>query len=1089
MIETVDTVEYGRPATEALGKAIAAAKRKGPLQPVTVVVESNLAGLSLRRLLGSGQLGGLGLVNVNFATPFRLAELLAPISEPAGQPLTNPVLGAAVRKALRDDPGPLARAVEHPATEAAVAALYAELSHVSPATLQQLESAGGMATASVRLYRSVAARLGEVVGEPELAQAVISRPDLEAQAHRVGDLIWFLPAPGTPSLERLMARLVEIFPTRIIVGVTGNPDADGPVRDLCDRLGITISNDSVVPPHGDIVISAPDPDEEVRAALRWVLGLVEEGVPLDRIGVFFPTPDPYVRSLLQHLDRSDIPANGPVRETLADSVAGRTLLAALDLPAHQWRRDRVMALVASAPVRNGEYPVRPASWEAVSRAAGVLQGVSDWGRKLAARLDHLGERRREILSEEPEALAGKAAGHDAEHLLDKTLNGDESTSRDKATSSDEATSRARRRLLAIEREENDIRELGGFVTTLAEHVQAVDQATTWQAKAEAAQVLLVHLLGPEPRHHSWPEPEQQAAVRVVDALARLSLLDPIEPHPSTAVFTRALSSELEVSLGRHGRYGEGLVFGPLASAPGQDLDAVVVLGMAEGICPARRRDNSLLPDSVRAGFGNGELRSGTQAYNEQHRSLLAALAAAPLGRRLLVHPRGNLRNNHEHLPSRWLLDTISAKAHRRIFSTEFAELPDDLVQHISSHAQGLATSPALTLTDRDLDQLRQVASAGNDISKHPAITTEIARGIDSLRSRLGPEFTIWDGNLAGHDIPSPTRDGALMSATGLEQWATCGFRYFLSHVLDLRDRDDPERIHQIQARDRGGVVHKILERFFDEMIQAGAPDPTTPWTPAQRQRALDIAREELDAIERSGRTGRPVLWRHERQRLLHLVNHALDTDNAERKNRHSTPVRVELPFGLKDAEPVLVSLDDGRSVRFRGFADRVDQTADGRWVVLDYKTGSADRYKALDADPFNEGTTLQLGLYAEAAVQLLGNSEASAYYWMLEHDSDVLKGYSWTPERARRFREVIEAMVDGVDGGVFPLVPGEYDSFRQSYANCRFCDFDRLCPSDRGAYAEAKVAAPQLKVRDRLLPPDPDDTEPTDDPVSNEVIP
>ena len=128
-----------------------------------MIVPSNFAGLVARRLLGSGHLGataagGRGIVNVNFVTPLRLAELLAP--EPAGdQPerrrLTNPVLGAAVRLALADEPGPFRDVRDHHATEVALAGLYGELSHVSDESLDVLRATGSKARAAVALHRGI----------------------------------------------------------------------------------------------------------------------------------------------------------------------------------------------------------------------------------------------------------------------------------------------------------------------------------------------------------------------------------------------------------------------------------------------------------------------------------------------------------------------------------------------------------------------------------------------------------------------------------------------------------------------------------------------------------------------------------------------------------------------------------------------------------------------------------------------------------------------------------------------------------------------------------------------------------------------
>jgi ATP-dependent helicase/nuclease subunit B len=1041
VIRHVETTGYGRPATEALLRAIAGAKEAGPLAPVTVVVGSNLAGLSLRRLLGSGALGGSGVANVAFITPFQVAELLAPEGMHGKRPLTNPVLGAVVRRALAADPGPFHEVVDHPATESALAGLYAELSQVSLETLDAIAAAGGVSAHAVSLHRRILTHLDGFAGEPELAGAVADSPHLDADSARLGHLVWFLPAPPTPSLERMLAALMAVRDTTVVVGLTGDADADATVLDLCERTGVVVPGRSVdpAPPVAARIVSVPDPDEEVRAAVRCILELAESGVRLDRIGIFYPTPDPYVRTLHQHLAEAGVPANGPRRDRLADSVAGRTLLGALVLPDQQWRRDRVMAVVSAAPLRDGVAPARPAAWENVSRAAGVVGGLDDWARKLAARRAMLVER------------IDNATGLDVDGVA---------------------------RLQAAC---DDIDALAGFVQTLGALVRRVAVATTWHDKCGAAGALLTTVLGPANRRGRWPEAEVDAAVRVDDALSRLAQLDELDPRPSQAVFLRALTNELDVGRGRSGRFGEGVLYGPLASAPGQDLDAVILVGMAEGMCPSPRRDDSLLPDSSRSLARPGELALRARRLDDQHRAFLAALATAPPERRVLIQPRGSLRRSTDMLPSRWLLDSASALAGRRVYSTDFADLGPPVVEVVRSQADAVRSAAVpLSLAERDVAELLAMVEAGTDVLDHPATAGSVGRGIAGLRARRSAAFTEWDGNLAGVPIPSPTRDGALLSATGLEQWAACGFRYFLDHVLGLRERDDPERIRELGARDRGSGVHAVLERFFAEVIARGAPEPDESWTPAHRRRMRELADAELDDLEAMGRTGRPVTWRLERARLVALLDAFLTADEQRRAAWRSRPVRVELPFGLDEAEPVIIPLPDGRSVRFRGKADRVDRATDGRWIVLDYKTGAGRKYRELADDEFLAGTTLQLGLYAEAARQRLGGDAAAAYYWMVDEAARFeAHGYAWTPERRARFVDLLATMVDGIDRGVFPAVPGEYDNFRNAYSGCRYCAFDEVCPSDRGVYAEAKVASPELAVRSALQPPLSDE-----DPVS-----
>src|SRR5438128_12577024 len=77
----IRVVPYGRAATSELAAAIERAKRAlgDPMAPVTVVVPTNLAGLSARRLIGSGRLDATaGLINVTFVSPDQLAATLAP---------------------------------------------------------------------------------------------------------------------------------------------------------------------------------------------------------------------------------------------------------------------------------------------------------------------------------------------------------------------------------------------------------------------------------------------------------------------------------------------------------------------------------------------------------------------------------------------------------------------------------------------------------------------------------------------------------------------------------------------------------------------------------------------------------------------------------------------------------------------------------------------------------------------------------------------------------------------------------------------------------------------------------------------------
>lgn len=1036
----VELVAFGRPATSALARRIRAAKEAGhPLDPVTVLVPSNTAGLSARRLLTRGDaasgLAPVNLANVSFVTPFRLAELFGAARMGDRRPLTNPVLAAAVRSVLAEQPGHFGGVADHAATAAAVASVYAELSRALPATREAIAAASGRGAEVVRVVEAVRARLAGFSDEDDLARAAAGAVDGAA----LGSLVWHLPDRLTPAMEALLSSaLAAASSAAVIVGVTGVGEVDDAVLETVRACGAVVPSglsrpsggaDDVAVPTATRIVSVSDPDEEVRQVVREVVQLAAAGTPLDRIAIFRPTPGSYARTLIEHLDGAGIPHNGPGAQRLADTVAGRTLLRALALPREQWGRGAVVALVAEAPVRAEGRLASPRQWDAISRKAGVVGGLDDWRAKLAAHTAAL------------EANLGD--------LCDL----------------DETDARATPRRIATERELATTAQMTGFVESVAASLAALEAAPSWSARAAVAQGLLVDLLGHEQRRVAWPEAEVAAAGRVDAALARLGSLDDLERSPSRSTFELAVAAELDAPVGRVGRFGDGVLVAPLATSVGYDVDAVFVLGMAEGTCPALRRDGALLPDSDRRLAEAGDLVTSDDRLRAQQRSYLAALAAGRVAR-VLTWPRGDLRARRERLPSRWLLESASALAGRQVFSSDVPSLPDEVVHVVESYAAGVARAPVHgAVGDRDVAMLL----ASPDPLHHPLTDGPIALGFEARAARAGAAFTKWDGNLAGHAVPSPAT-GTPMSPSRLETWAGCPFAYFLGSVLRLGERDDPERIVEISAADRGTLIHEVLERFIAEVLDRPVPPaPTDRWTAADRARVVEIAEDEFAKVEGRGLSGRPLHWRRTKAEVLADLDVFLTKDDEHRAGGGLRPVQVEMAFGLAGEEPLSIPLSGGRVLTFRGKVDRVDVDAEGRPVVLDYKTGSAKKYDGLDEDPVGEGQILQLGIYAEAARARLGHEEVEARYWMISpRGAWKQPGYAWTEERRERFLAVAETIVDGIESGVFPARPGDYDSFWGVHENCRYCEFDRLCPRDRDDHERATAGAPELTLLGRL---------------------
>jgi hypothetical protein len=325
----------------------------------------------------------------------------------------------------------------------------------------------------------------------------------------------------------------------------------------------------------------------------------------------------------------------------------------------------------------------------------------------------------------------------------------------------------------------------------------------------------------------------------------------------------------------------------------------------------------------------------------------------------------------------------------------------------------------------------------------------VGAGAEVVAARRSGRFTRFDGNLAGLELPSPAE--RVTSATRLENWATCPFAYLIRNILQVDEVENPEDELQITPRDKGSLVHQALEDFILNVLQRPEPDrpgPHEPWSASDRALLADIGERVCGDYERRGLTGRPIFWHQDRRRIIADLLRFLDADSFYRASHGMRPLAAELEFGFPGARlgTVALALPDGRAVRFRGFADRVDVADDGTLHVLDYKTGKADSYRGLSEDnPDVHGQLLQLAVYGQAARLLHGTPETAvrAEYWFVSSRGRFERvGYAVTPAVLAHIGRTLQAMVNGIEAGVFPHYPtAQSTSIR---VECPYCDPDAM---------------------------------------------
>ncbi len=286
-------------------------------------------------------------------------------------------------------------------------------------------------------------------------------------------------------------------------------------------------------------------------------------------------------------------------------------------------------------------------------------------------------------------------------------------------------------------------------------------------------------------------------------------------------------------------------------------------------------------------------------------------------------------------------------------------------------------------------------------------------------------------------LPSLVEGQVTGGGTGLlKDQAACPFRAGAKHRLHA---DAPEVPHTgLNALERGNLVHNVLARVWDELRSSDALRTINADSlEVLLGKAADIAMERIQRDRPTALSGR--FAEIEKRRLIGLARAWLDED---RKRDAFTVIAVEDKRGMAIG---------GLQLNVR--LDRVDETADGRRIVIDYKTGNASAAEMLGERPEEPQLPLYL-LTAEpdaAAVAFARVRTGRTAYVGLARDGDLLPGvkahvetkhseqYPAWADLVAAWRKDLERIALQFAEGVSTVDPKRYPQ------TCQFCDQQPFC--------------------------------------------
>ena len=551
-----------------------------------------------------------------------------------------------------------------------------------------------------------------------------------------------------------------------------------------------------------------------------------------------------------------------------------------------------------------------------------------------------------------------------------------------------------------------------------------------------------------------------AALAIRDAGETLRALGELRPLGPVGPVTLA---EVRAVLGR--RLGRtepprptrraGAVFvGTPETLRGMAFDVVIAPGLAERGFPRKLAEDPLLRDAQRRRL---DPSLATQDERIARERLALRLAAGAARRRLaLTYPRVDLEHGRPRVPSFYALEVLRAAEGRLPGFDELARrAAGDRPPQLGWPAPA-RPADAIDEAEFDLALLERLAGADPETTAGAAhylleANPHLGRALRARARRWRRLWTRNDGMVepelgAGAALAAHRLDARSYSATALQHYAACPYRFFLYAIQRLEPREEAEPIDAIDPLTRGALFHEVQYETLTA-LRADRALPVTAPTLERAQAALETHLERVaaeyrerlwPAIERVWQDGIDSIRADLREWLRRM---------AEEPARWR-PERFELAFGLKDrahADPASVAepIDLGVGLKLRGSIDLIERGPDGEVRVTDYKTG---RVRAARDLLIGGGRVLQPALYALAAERILGEPVGAGRLYYCTAAGGYEERVVAMDQAARGAAAEFAGIVGrAIEAGFMPAAPDR--------GECDYCDYRRVC----GPYEEERV--------------------------------
>jgi len=783
--------------------------------------------------------------------------------------------------------------------------------------------------------------------------------------------------------------------------------------------------------------SATDEARECVEIARSIMSAAEKDVPFDRMCILLRNPDAYQPLVEDALRRAGIPAffsHGSRRP----NPTGRALLALLACASEGLSASRFSEYLSLGQVpdrdEKGEPPKRDPAWVPVQ---GELFPV-----EIPGQTQETDEARvRPEISTPPirapqswERLLVDAAVIGGRDRWKRRLDGLEA---EFGKQIEELQNEDEPRLARIERQRDRLQDLRRFALPLIEFLSDLPRNALWKEWLDKLERLAATALR-----------QPEAVLSVLGELRPMGSVGPVTLDEVREVLNHRLIFLRTEPTDR--RYGKVFV-ATIPEATGLAFHTVFLPGLGEDLFPKKTFEDPLLLDADRRLVSERLLVQDRRVAEE--RLLLHTAAASAEARLVISYPRMNVGQGRSRGPSFYAIEVFRAVTGRVPDLQQLQRSAAEASQSQPGWPAPRAAESAIDSAEYDLAVIRKLNRM--PVNERRGAAAYLLSASESLQRSLRTRWHRWSSKWSDADgivDPDSRTVEALArhkprnrpySATGLQHFAACPYRFLLSAIHRLEARPEAVALERLDPLTRGRLIHEAQFRILSEL----ASMHLLPLSPENHANAIEIVDRVFDetAAEYQDLLAPAILrvWENEIENLRwDIRGWILQMANV---GGGWIPKWFELTFGMRGA-PVIV-MTDGTQVR--GAIDMIEEK-DGGLRITDHKTGRAQ-------PPFGftrNGEVLQPLLYAEVAQVLLDKPAVATrlHYCTQRSDykideiavTDIARNYLW---------QVMELIDESLSQGFLPAAPRP--------EACKYCDFRIVC----GPYEEIRI---QKKKPERL---------------------